>query len=92
MGLAQSTNHQENSNISRRIVDCNGGTGHSDTPLRASRNIDVIVSRTVVADILQRLWENSDQLRIEGTGVLEAVSASFTLRTETLTLVEVLDR
>jgi hypothetical protein len=92
MSLAQSTNHQEDSNVGCRIVDRNRGTGHGDASLRASGNIDVIVSRTIVADILQRLGENCDHLRIERTSVLEAVSGNFASRTENITFVEVLDR
>src|ERR1700712_992192 len=36
MSLAQSTNHQEDSNVGCRIVDRNRGTGHGDASLRAS--------------------------------------------------------
>jgi hypothetical protein len=92
MSLAQSTDHQEDANIGCRVVDRNWSTRHRDASLRASGNIDVIVSRTIVADILQRLWENCDHLRIEGTSVLECVSADFASTVESLTLVELLDR
>lgn len=94
MSLAQSADHQENAHVGCRIVDSDWGAGHSDVLLRAGSNIDVVVSRAVVTDVLERFRQDFEHLCIERTGVLCAVSRitrSEAVRS-TLTLVELLER
>lgn len=82
MSLAQSTDHQENTNIGCRIVHRNGGAGHGNVSLRASCDIDIVVTRAVVTNILQRLGEKRNQFRIERTGVLSREYTSLALQLE----------
>lgn len=74
MGLAQSADHEENTHVGCRIVDSDWGAGHSDVLLCAGSDINVIVSRAVMADVLQRFRQDCEHLCIERTGVLYAVS------------------
>lgn len=55
MSLTQSTDHQEYAHISGCIVDRNRGARHSNVSLRTGRDIDVIVSRAIVTNILEGL-------------------------------------
>lgn len=94
MSLAQSADHQENAHVGCRIVDSDWSAGHSDVLLRAGGNVDVVVSRTVVTDVLERFRQDCEHLCIERTGVLNAVSKitpGAGVRPMS-TLVELLDR
>lgn len=94
MSLAQSADHQENAHVGCRIVDGDWSAGHSDVLLRAGGNIDVVVSRAVVADVLERFRQDFEHLCVERTGVLCAVSRTIRDQGVKLmpTLVELLER
>jgi hypothetical protein len=70
IGLAESTNHQENANISGGIVHRNGGARNGNVLLCASGDINIIISSSIVADIPERLGQDCQQLGIKRSGVL----------------------
>lgn len=70
ISLAQSADHQEDPHIGGSIVDRDGGAGNRNIPLRAGRDIDIVVSSSVVANVLQRLGQHGEHLRVKRTGVL----------------------
>jgi hypothetical protein len=58
ISLAQGTDHQENAHISGSIIHSHGSAGDSNIPLGATRNIQVIIASTIVADIADGFWQN----------------------------------
>lgn len=70
ISLAQRTNHQEDADISGGIVYSNGGARNGNVLLRASGDINVIVSSSIVADVPERLGQECQQFGIKGPGVL----------------------
>jgi len=51
ISLAQSADHQEDAHIGSSIVDRDGGTGYRNVSLRASRDIDIVVSSSIVTNV-----------------------------------------
>lgn len=70
ISLSQSPNHQEDANVGGSIVDGNRSTRDRNILSRAAGNIDVIVTGTVMADVLEGLGQHGEQLSIERTGEL----------------------
>lgn len=70
IGLAQSADHQEDAHVGSGIVDGNGSARNCNVLLGTSCHIDIVVSRSVMTDVPERLGEFGEQLGIERTGVL----------------------
>lgn len=70
ISLAQGTDHQENAHISGSIIHGHGSARNSNIPLGATRNIQVIITSAIVANIADRLWQDREQFFVKVASVL----------------------
>lgn len=65
---SQSTEHEEYRHIGRRLVDSNWRAAYFDALGRTSRDVNVIISSSVVSNELDALGQSLDELGVEWAG------------------------
>lgn len=74
--LTQAREDEEHSGVGSGIIDSSGGVRDSDSTSLGCMNIDLIVSRAVVADRLERRGESVDELSVEKANLVDRVVVS----------------
>lgn len=90
LDVAERAKHEPNGHVGRCIVDCYRRARHRNASLCACADIDVVVSRAVVADVLEALGQRIEQLGIEvsgnGIGVVTPVEGVDSIKFAALAL------